>query len=90
MARVFVSDVRTVDFEGRPAVQALATVVSGEVRVGDRIEGQIARVVGLAQTCRTCSFGESLQEGDRGAITFACAGSHDVEPGTTIGIVPSE
>lgn len=90
MARVFVSDVRTVDFEGRPAVQALATVLSGEVRVGDRLEGGIAQVVALAQTCRTCSFGEALQEGDRGAVTWMCAGAQDIEPGTTIGIVSGE
>lgn len=83
MAKVFVSDVRNVEWNGEPATQLLVTVLDGEVAVGDRLACG-AQVVALSQTCRSCSFGQTLQEGDRGAATLVPRETALVAVGSTV------
>lgn len=83
-ARLFVSATRPGQ-DTMATTELLVTVVSGTVGAGSVIEtcdGSRHPVLSVAHTCRSCSFGDELQEGDRGALTVM--GVLALSPGTMV------
>lgn len=84
-AKLFVSAIRPGGEERTTDI--LVTVMAGDVDLGDTIitaDGRRWTVLSSTHTCKSCSFGDQLQEGDRGALTVA--GILALAPGTLVSV----